>query len=135
MTTHVMPVRVYYENTDAGGVVYHAEYLKFYERARTEWLRHLGFEQPELREHAGVVFVVRSMRIKYFQAARFNELLEVRSRLVELGRSRIVFEQTLLRGEQPINQATVEVACVAGTDFKPVALPEIIRQQFTKVLS
>jgi acyl-CoA thioester hydrolase len=129
------PVRIYYENTDAGGVVYHSEYLKFYERARTEWLRSLGFEQPELRSRDGVIFVVRGMQIKYLQPAKFNELLEVRSRLIEIGRSRFVFEQELLRGKELLNQATVEVVCVADTSFKPTALPPHIRQHFESVLS
>lgn len=135
MTEFVWPVRVYYENTDAGGVVYHAEYLKFYERARTEWLRALGFEQPELRAQDGVVFVVRGMQIEYRQPARFNELLAVRSRLCELGRSRFVFEQSLVRGEALLNRATVEVVCVTESGFRPTALPARIRQQFEKVLS
>lgn len=135
MTSFSWPIRVYYENTDAGGVVYHSEYLKFYERARTEWLRSLGFEQPELRASSNVIFVVRSMQIKYVQPARFNELLEVLSRLVELGRSRFVFEQTLLRGQEILNQATVEVVCVADGTFKPSPLPALIRQQFESVLS
>jgi acyl-CoA thioester hydrolase len=129
------PVRIYYESTDAGGVVYHAEYLKFFERARTEWLRSLGFEQPELRSSDGVIFVVRSMRIKYVQPARFNESLQVASRLVELGRSRFVFEQALMRGEELLTQAQVEVACVADPDFRPTALSSKIRQQFESVLS
>jgi acyl-CoA thioester hydrolase len=129
------PVRIYYESTDAGGVVYHSEYLKFYERARTEWLRSLGFEQPELRSRDGVIFVVRDMQIKYLQPAKFNELLEVRSRLVEIGRSRFVFEQELLRGTELLNQATVEVVCVADAGFKPTALPPHIRQHFESVLS
>jgi acyl-CoA thioester hydrolase len=129
------PVRVYYESTDAGGVVYHAEYLKFFERARTEWLRSLGFEQPQLRSGDGVIFVVRSLQIKYLQPALFNELLEVKSRLVELGRSRFVFEQELQRGVEILNQATVEVVCIAESSFKPIALPTRIRQQFENVLS
>jgi len=129
------PIRVYYEDTDAGGVVYHSDYLKYFERARTEWLRSLGFEQPELRTGDGIIFVVRSIRIKYAQPARFNEMLEVTSRLVEIGRSRFVFEQTLLRGEELLTQAQVEVACVADPGFRPTALPTRIRHQFESVLS
>ncbi len=129
------PIRIYYESTDAGGVVYHSEYLKFYERARTEWLRSLGFEQNTLRTQDGVLFVVRNMQIKYAQPARFDELLEVWSRLVELGRSRFVFDQRLLRGEEILNQATVEVVCVADTNFKPTSLPVYIRQKFEGLLS
>ena len=134
MTSFSWPIRVYYENTDAGGVVYHSEYLKFYERARTEWLRSLGFEQTDLREREGLIFVVRGMQLKYIQAARFNEQLEVRSQLVEIGRSRLVFEQTLFRVEATLNQATVEVVSVADGSFKPMALPDYIRQRFEKVL-
>ena len=129
------PVRVYYESTDAGGVVYHAEYLKFFERARTEWLRSLGFEQTALRTDDGVLFVVHSMQIKYVLPAKFNELLQVKSRLVELGRSRFVFDQKLLREEHILNQAVVEVVCVADATFKPTALPTHIRQKLEGVLS
>lgn len=129
------PIRIYYESTDAGGVVYHAEYLKFYERARTEWLRHLGFEQTELRAREGVIFVVRDIRLQYRRPARFNELLEVESRLLELGRSRFVFAQALLRGSEAINQAHVEVACISDETFRPLALPARIRQQFESLLS
>jgi acyl-CoA thioester hydrolase len=134
MKAFYWPIRVYYENTDAGGVVYHSDYLKFFERARTEWLRSLGFEQPELRAQYGVIFVVRKIQIEYLQPARFNDLLEVKSKLVELGRSRFVFEQTLLRGKEALNRATVEVVCVTEGIFKPVALPARIRQQFESVI-
>lgn len=135
MSSFSWPIRVYYESTDAGGVVYHAEYLKFYERARTEWLRSLGFEQTELRTQQGVIFVVHHMQIKYVQPARLNDLLKVESRLVQLGRSRFVFEQALLRAEELLNQATVEVVCVSDGAFRPSALPARIRQQFEKVLT
>lgn len=130
----IWPIRIYYESTDAGGVVYHSEYLKFYERARTEWLRHLGFEQARMRTNDGVLFVVRSMQIKYVQPARFDEMLEVRSRLLELGRSRMVFDQRLMRAEDVLNQATVEVVCVADATFKPTSLPAQLRQFFESVL-
>ena len=131
----IWPVRVYYESTDAGGVVYHSEYLKFYERARTEWLRSLGFEQQKLRSHDGILFVVRKLQIKYIQPARFDELLHVNSWLTKMGRSRFVFEQTLLRNEETLNQATVEVVCVEDITFKPTALPPHIHQQFESILS
>ncbi|TSA48357.1 MAG: tol-pal system-associated acyl-CoA thioesterase [Nitrosomonadales bacterium] len=127
--TFSWPIRIYYESTDAGGVVYHAEYLKFFERARTECLRSLGFEQRELREREGVVFVVRSMQIKYVQPARFDEMLEVASKLVEVGRCRLVFEQKLLRGSDILTDATVEVVSVDSTSFKPVAIPALIREK------
>lgn len=129
------PIRVYYESTDAGGVVYHAEYLKFFERARTEWLRSLGVEQAALRAEDGVLFVVHAMQLKYVLPAKFDDLLEVRSRLLELGRVRLVFEQTLLRGETILNQATVDVVCVADVTFKPTSLPAHIRHKFESALS
>lgn len=123
------PIRVYYENTDAGGVVYHADYLKFFERARTEALRSLGFEQPDVKEQDGVIFVVRSMEIKYVQPAKFNELLEVASRLQEVGRCRFVFEQKLLRGETVLTSAIVEVASVDAGRFRPTAIPARILEK------
>jgi acyl-CoA thioester hydrolase len=129
------PIRIYYESTDAGGVVYHAEYLKFFERARTEWLRSLGFEQTTLRTEHGVIFVVHGMEIKYARPARFNEMLEVVSTLIEVGRCRFVFDQALMRGEELLTRARVEVACVAAADFRPTVLPAFIHQQFESVLS
>jgi len=85
------PVRVYYEDTDAGGVVYHSKYLNFMERARTEWLRHLGFEQTVLRDDMQILFVVHSMSIDFKKPAKFNDLLQVSSELEKLGRSSFSF--------------------------------------------
>lgn len=130
MNKFVWPVRIYYEDTDGGGVVYHANYLKFFERARTEWLRSLGYDQTELRERNDVLFVVRSIQIKYFLPARFNQLLDVVTRISQLGRCRMVFEQKLQLGDEILTSATVEVACVSGTSFKPAPIPELMRQQF-----
>jgi acyl-CoA thioester hydrolase len=124
MSSFRWPVRVYYENTDAGGVVYHAEYLKFFERARSEWLRFLGFAHPDLKALHGIVFVVRQMRIKYRQPARFDDLLEVETTLDELGRSKIVFNQKLLRGQACLTEAAVEVVCVDSETFRLAAMPE-----------
>lgn len=120
------PVRVYYEDTDAGGVVYHANYLKFFERARTELLRHLGFSQPELRSIQKVIFVVRSLQIKYLQPAVFDELLQVQTHVTQKGRSAMMFDQSLQRGEQTLTRASVEVVCVSTETFKPVAIPSSI---------
>jgi acyl-CoA thioester hydrolase len=125
------PVRVYYEDTDGGGVVYHANYLKFMERARTEWLRHLGFEQTELRHKLGVLFVVRSLGMQYRKPALFNDELVVETRLVKTGRSLLVFEQKILRNDgqqtEHLTEAVVEVVCVEAGQFKPVTIPESIR--------
>lgn len=130
MNSFRWPVRIYYEDTDGGGVVYHANYLKFFERARTEWLRSLGFEQTELRERQGVLFVVRTVQIKYVQPARFDQLLDVVTTIAELGRSRIVFDQKLQCGDAILTAASVEVACVASPSFKPVPIPATMRQYF-----
>jgi acyl-CoA thioester hydrolase len=124
------PVRIYYENTDAGGVVYHAEYLKFFERGRSEWLRHLGFEHTQLKAEHGIIFVVRDLHIKYQRAARFDELLQVVTTLAEVGRSRIVFNQELQRGDELLTAARVEVVCVDCETFKPTAIFAAMKQRF-----
>ncbi len=119
-------VRVYFEDTDAGGVVYHATYLHFMERARTEWLRALGFEQDRLRADQGVLFVVRRMGIEYRGAARFNDLLVVTSRLSGQGRASLDFEQTVLREADGslCCRASVNVACVDAERMRPTRMPQ-----------
>lgn len=124
----VWPVRVYWEDTDAGGVVYYANYLKFMERARSEWLRAQGFEQDALRDDAGVVFVVRRVEIDYLAPARFNDLLDVTVHLHEAGRARLVVRQELVRGESRLAEAVVTLACVDAANFKPVKMPPPILQ-------
>lgn len=123
------PVRVYYEDTDAGGVVYHGNYLKFCERARTEWLRSLGFEQTDLRTQHGLVFVIRSAALQYLRPARFNDELQVLARVVRLGRSAFEFEQEIWRGAEKLVTAHIVVVCVTAVGFKPVAIPEHIRMK------
>lgn len=124
----VWPVRVYWEDTDAGGVVYYANYLKFMERARSEWLRAYGFEQDVLRDDAGVVFVVRRVEIDYLSPARFNEQLEVSVALHEAGRASLSVRQELMRGSTRLAEAVVTLACVDAIRFKPVKIPEPILQ-------
>jgi acyl-CoA thioester hydrolase len=133
MNRFVWPVRVYYEDTDGGGVVYHANYLKFMERARTEWLRYLGFEQNVLRVDPGVLFVVREVRLKYKKPACFNDTLNVVTELLSSGRSLLEFRQTILRGEEVLTDATVEVVCVDAERFKPVTIPPSIREKITVI--
>jgi acyl-CoA thioester hydrolase len=117
------PVRVYYEDTDIGGVVYHANYVKYLERARTEWLRALGFEQTALAAVHGVVFVVRSISLDYLKPARFDDMLEVTVELRETGASRIAMQQLIRRGAEALVAAQVEVACVNTSSFRPVRIP------------
>ena len=117
------PVRVYWEDTDAGGVVYYANYLKFLERARSEWLRSLGWEQDRLNEEQGVVFVVRRAEIDYLAPARYNDQLEVRCTLTELGHASLVVAQTVERCGTMLVRAFVTLACVHAERFKPVRIP------------
>lgn len=121
------PVRVYYEDTDAAGVVYYANYLRFMERARTEWLRHLGFDQTVLVDQLGVVFVVRSVKIDYDLPGRFNDLLQVTVEGINVGGSRLELTQRVLRGTECIVQAQVVVVCVSSLTFKPLRIPAPLR--------
>lgn len=125
------PVRVYWEDTDAGGVVYYANYLKFMERARSEWLRALGFEQDALRDEAGVVFVVRRVEIDYLSPARFNEQLDVSVSLHQAGRASLSVQQALTRGPTRLVSAQVMLACVDAVRFKPVKIPATLLQALT----
>ena len=122
------PVRVYWEDTDAGGVVYYANYLKFMERARSEWLRALGFEQDELRSSAGVMFVVRKVEVDYLSPARFNDEIHVDVSVHEVGRASLSVKQTLTRGPTRLVSAKVRLACVDASHFKPVKIPSLILQ-------
>ncbi len=128
-STFTWPVRVYYEDTDAGGVVYHGNYLKFCERARTEWLRSMGFEQTDLRAQHGLVFVIRSAALQYLRPAKFNDELRVLARIVKLGRSAFEFEQEIWRNEEKLVTAHIVVVCVTAEGFRPVAIPEHIRSK------
>ena len=120
------PVRVYYEDTDAGGVVYYANYLKFTERARTEWLRELGFEQTDLAQVHGVVFVVRSFAIEYLKPARFNDALQVTVELINVGAGQIDLNQRVMRDDEELATAQVKIVCVRLATMQPVRLPQEI---------
>jgi len=119
----IWPIRVYWEDTDAGGVVYHASYLRFLERARSEWLRALGYAQDALRYREGVVFVVRAMRLDFLRPARLDDELAVGVALVERRRASLLMRQSIHRGHTSLVDAEVKVACVAATDFRPRAVP------------
>jgi acyl-CoA thioester hydrolase len=123
------PIRVYWEDTDAGGVVYYANYLKFLERARTEWLSSLGLEQDRLGEEQGVVFVVRRVEADYIRPARFNERLMVVSVLTELGRASLVMQQEVRREGDVLLSARVQVACVERASFRPARIPQNVVQR------
>lgn len=120
------PVRVYYEDTDAGGVVYYANYLKFMERARTEWLRAKGFELPALAHDHGILFVVRAVEIEYLRPARFNDALDVTLELTEHGRSQITISQQVLRGHEVLTKARVRAVCVDTQTIRATRIPHIV---------
>ena len=122
------PVRVYYEDTDAGGVVYHSNYLNFMERARTEWLRALGFEQTDLRDQLNVLIVIHSMQIAFKKPAKFNDLLMVKSQLTALGSSSWQCAQTILKGDEVLIEAQVKAAFINSLTFKPTRIPAAILQ-------
>jgi acyl-CoA thioester hydrolase len=122
------PVRVYYEDTDAGGVVYYANYLKFLERARTEFLRALGFEQDELKTKDGVIFAVREVHAEYLKPARFNDLLTVTCALVAWKPASLEFSQAVLKHPTTLCQAWVRIACLEAASLRPCPLPESLRK-------
>ncbi|MBU4612879.1 tol-pal system-associated acyl-CoA thioesterase [Achromobacter sp. GG226] len=126
-------VRVYYEDTDAGGVVYYANYLKFFERARTEWLRRLGFEQAAVAQSEGRLFVVRSASVDYHRPARLDDALVIRSRVARAGRASILFEQSCLRDGELLAAGRIDIACVSTPHMRPAALPEALARQMRAV--
>ena len=124
------PVRVYFQDTDAGGVVYHASYVNFMERSRTEWLRTFGYSNAGLMKDLGVVFVVRSLKLDYLKPALLDDLLTVTSQIKEFGRSRVSIEQTVLRGDDVLIEGEVHLVCVDMKTFKPVSVPEVLRKHW-----
>lgn len=126
MMAHAFPVRVYYEDTDLAGIVYYANYLKFIERGRTEWVRSLGVDQGALRREVGIVFAVRRVEADYLRPAVFDDALVVTTRLLELGGARIELEQAVLRGEERLFVAKVVLVCLSDAGGA-VRLPAAVR--------
>lgn len=124
-----LQVRVYFQDTDAGGVVYHASYLNFMERARTEWLRTHGYSNAGLMKEFGVVFVVRTLKLDYLKPALLDDLLDVTAQFKDIGRSRMTLLQTVQRGAEVLTEAEVHLVCVSLESFKPVSVPEVLRSQ------
>ena len=125
-----LPVRVYYQDTDAGGVVYHSNYVNFMERARTEWLRDLGYSHMDMIRNLDVMFVVRSIKLDYLRPAVLDDLLQVSAKIKEIGRSRVTLEQRVMRGDEVLAEGEVHLVCVDVQTFKPVSVPEILRKQW-----
>jgi len=128
----LLPVRVYFQDTDAGGVVYHASYVNFFERSRTEWLRTHGYSNAELMKEFGAVFVVRSLKLDYLKPAVLDDLLDVTTQIKHIGRSRLTLLQSVRRGDDLLTEAEVHLVCVSLLGFKPVSIPEVLREQLEK---
>jgi len=131
-TTFVWPVRVYYEDTDTAGVVYYANYLKFMERARTEWLRSFGFEQDALIRDEQMIFAVRSVSVDYRRPALFNDALEITASIKQFGKASIDFEQTVVRNvqgkEELLASGKIKLACLDSESLRPKPLPSPIAE-------
>ena len=127
-------VRVYYEDTDSGGVVYYANYLRFMERARTEWLRSFGVEQDTLAQQDGLIFAVRSIQLEYVKPAKFNDLLDVSVEISKSGKASMTFEQSIRQAEgqkQLLCTGLVKIACLSSESFRPQAIPEKISREIS----
>ncbi|MDT8364576.1 MAG: tol-pal system-associated acyl-CoA thioesterase [Nitrosomonas sp.] len=129
------PVRVYYQDTDTGGVVYHATYLDFMERARYEWLRELGFKVDEMIQSHRMIFLVRSLNIEYLKPALLDDLLKITVQASETGRSRITLQQQVLREDNLLVSAIVHIVCVGADTLKPISIPPPLRQKIEKTPS
>ncbi|MFA6920556.1 MAG: tol-pal system-associated acyl-CoA thioesterase [Gallionella sp.] len=124
------PVRVYFQDTDAGGVVYHASYVNFMERARTEWLRTHGYSNAGLMQEFGVMFVVRTMKLDYLRPALLDDMLEVTAQVLAVGRSRLALLQTVRRRDELLTTGELHLVCVSRESFKPVRVPEVLCSQW-----
>lgn len=128
--THSFPLRVYYEDTDLAGIVYYANYLKFIERGRSEWVRSLGIDQTDLRRRAGIVFAVRRIEADYLRPARFDEALVVTTGLTGATAARLHLEQSVMRGAEQLFTALVTLVCLTETGA-PARIPADIRALLT----
>ena len=133
------PVRVYWEDTDAGGVVFYANYLKFFERARTEWLRSLGLEQQALRDQTHAIFIVTDTTLRYRAPARLDDLLQISVRVAEAGRASMGLQQQVWRPARPGNptgstllcEGSIRIGCVDARSFKPCRFPAAVLAAIT----
>ena len=122
-------VRIYFEDTDSGGVVYHSNYLNFMERARTEWLRSLELNQADLKKKDKIMFVVANVNIDYKKAARFNDELDIETSIDKIGASRVDLTQNIMKNSDLYTSAKVVIACIHSETFKPQRIPKLIKQQ------
>jgi acyl-CoA thioester hydrolase len=124
---HHWPIRIYYEDTDSGGVVYHSNYLKYMERARTEWLRDFKIDQRALKDSLNLMFVVHEIDIKFTRPAVFNDEIEVQTKLEKLGSVKIELEQKIFRSSEILIESRVVVASVNSISMKPMRIPNEIK--------
>ncbi|MDA9155538.1 tol-pal system-associated acyl-CoA thioesterase [Methylophilaceae bacterium] len=132
MVTHLSfkwSVRIYFEDTDSGGVVYHSNYLKFMERARTEWLRSLNLNQADLKKKDKIMFVVAKVYIDYKKAAQFNDALDIETSVDNIGASKVDLTQNIMKNSELYTSAKVSIACIHSETFKPQRIPKLIKQQ------
>jgi acyl-CoA thioester hydrolase len=125
------PLRVYWEDTDAGGIVFYANYLKFFERARTEWLRSAGHGQHAMVEATGAMFVVTDSRLRYLKPARLDDALQITVEPMEIGRARMVVKQQAWRGDTLLCEGEISIACVDRGTFRPRRIPNDILASLT----
>lgn len=132
MSHHEIPIRIYYEDTDAGGVVYHGSYLNFAERGRTEFLRHIGHTNSEIRETHNLIFVVRHMEIDYIKPGFLDDMMALRTSVEEVKNSSFIMRQSLYRDDEMITDMRVTLVTVDVTSLKPVRMPDKIRDEFLR---
>ena len=135
MSDFVWPIRVYYEDTDAVGVVYHTNYIKFMERARTEALRDKGIEQPQLKQLHNIVFAIRKISVDYLKPAYFNDLLNITVRMTKLGKASLVMAQQVLRESEILCQGTVKIGVINVINQRPHSMPFDIFQKLKSMNS
>jgi acyl-CoA thioester hydrolase len=126
-----LSIRIYYEDTDAGGVVYYANYLKYIERGRSEMLREAGFEQDQINKDFGVLFVVRKVKANYLKPAKFDDLIEVQTEIKTVGKASLIFSQKIMniRQNTVLFDAEVKVVSVLTQNFKPCGMPQAISEK------
>lgn len=127
---HRTEVRVYYEDTDAGGVVFYANYLKFMERGRTEWLRSVGVNQSDVAKEFSRIFIVAGLDIKYLKPARLDDLLQIDSVVTRMGRASLNFAQSVSRNGELLVESNIQIGCVDTVKMRPAAIPEVVRSKF-----
>lgn len=132
--SHTIPIRIYYEDTDAGGITYHASFIRFGERGRTEFLRHIGYNNSDLTRELGTVFVVRHIEIDYLKPAYLDDLLTLETSILEMRNTSFIMDHKFYKQDEKICEIKVTLVCVQTNGIKPVRLPEDVRQSFERHL-